>query len=256
MKWPEALTLIRHDTSAFNALKKEKEESSLYQSFTKEYATNPESEQTRRLALEVVGRFALDAGDHDTPLAEDVGQQAKIVGQRLKEIIKLPDMIFISPYKRAKQTFDKLIEGWPELKGIETKEDERIREQDHGLSLVYNDWKILNVLHPEQRRLHNIQGEYWYRYPQGESVSDLRERLRSWLGALTRDYAEKRVFAVTHHLTILSIRANLERLGAEEFLKLDHEEKPINCGVTIYKGDPNAGSNGKLILEAYNLKLY
>ena len=33
MKWPETLTLIRHDTSAYNALKHQKEQSSLYRNF-------------------------------------------------------------------------------------------------------------------------------------------------------------------------------------------------------------------------------
>lgn len=61
---------------------------------------------------------------------------------------------------------------------------------------------------------------------------------------------------ITHHLSILSIRADLERLSADEFIRLDKEEKPINLGVTLYKGDPNQGTDGKLILEAYNVKLY
>ena len=61
---------------------------------------------------------------------------------------------------------------------------------------------------------------------------------------------------VTHHLTILSMRANFERLDAAEFQRLDREEKPINCGVTLYKGRPYAGENGKLVLEAYNKKYY
>jgi hypothetical protein len=76
------------------------------------------------------------------------------------------------------------------------------------------------------------------------------------LGTIVRDYFEKKILAVTHHLTILSLRANLERLNSKEFIRLDHQEKPINAGVTIYKGHPELGSNGKLILEVYNLKLY
>ena len=58
------------------------------------------------------------------------------------------------------------------------------------------------------------------------------------------------------HLTILGVRANLERLSAEEFERLDQEQKPINSGVTTYKGDPTQGQNGRLILTAYNLNLH
>jgi broad specificity phosphatase PhoE len=256
MKWPETLTLIRHDTSSYNALRQKKEDSPLYQSFKKAYDANPESPETIRLATELKDAFALGVGDHDTPLAEDAGWQARAVGEKLKGVIKLPDMIFVSPYLRTHLTLEKLIEGWPELSDVKIKEDERIREQDHGLALIYNDWRIFNTLYPDQKKLYDIQGEYWYRYPQGENVPDVRERVRSWLGAVVRDYAEKNILAVTHHLTILSIRANLERLSGEEFIRLDHEEKPINGGVTIYRGNPKLGSNGRLILEVYNLKLY
>jgi hypothetical protein len=48
------------------------------------------------------------------------------------------------------------------------------------------------------------------------------------------------------------VRANLERLSSEEFIRLDEEEKPRNCGVTIYRGNPHRGANGKLELECYN----
>jgi hypothetical protein len=54
----------------------------------------------------------------------------------------------------------------------------------------------------------------------------------------------------------LSFRANYERLPPEEFLRIDEEEKPLNCGVTLYQGDPKAGSNGRLVLDQYNVKLY
>lgn len=256
MKWPETLTLVRHDLSSYNALKQRKEEDPLYASFRKAFDKSPESGVTGRLAAEVVDHFSVNVGDHDTPLAQGAGWQAKKVGEELKRIIKLPNFIFVSPYLRAHLTLDKMQEGWPELKEVKTIEEERIREQDHGLSIVYNDWRVFDALHPEQIKLRKIQGPYWYRYPQGENIPDVRERLRSWLTTLARDYSGKRVLAVTHHLTILSLRANLERLDANEFIRLDHEEKPINCGVTVYGGNPKQGQDGKLILEAYNLNLY
>lgn len=256
MKWPESLTLVRHDSSAYNVLKPQKEKDPLYNTFQKAYEKNPDSDEAHRLAIEVAEHFALGFGDHDTPLAPDAGSQAKIVGEKLKNIIGIPDAIFVSPYKRTHLTLEKMTEGWPELAKVKTIEEERIREQDHGLALVYNDWRVFNVLHPEQRKLRNLEGHYWYRHPQGENVPDVRERLRSWLGTLSRDFVNQKVLTVTHHITILSLRANLERLSASEFLRLDEEEKPINCGVTIYKGEEEKGTDGKLVLDVYNAKLY
>jgi len=256
MKWPETLTLVRHDESAYNALRKAKEESSLYQTFKKFYEERPESEEARRLALEVKDAFALNVGDHNTPLAEGAGWQARSVGEKLRGIIKLPDVIFVSPYLRTQLTFGKLVEGWPELGDIKKIDEPRITEQDHGLALIYNDWRVFNTLHPEQRLLRNLQGGYWYRYPQGENVPDVQDRSHDWFTTLVREYARKKVLTVTHHLTILSIRVEMERLGASDFIRLDNEEKPINCGVTIYDGKPKLGKNGKLVLRCYNLKLY
>lgn len=254
MKWPETLTLIRHDTSSYNELKQVKEVNPLYQKFKKSYSQDPASAETKELALEVKQNFALNVGDHNTPLGE--GNKAEQMAETLKEQIALPDVIFVSPYYRTKLTLERMTEGWPQLKDIPTFEEERIREQEHGMALIYNDWRVFYALHPEQRELHKIEGDYWYRYPQGENVPDVRERVRSWQNTLVREFAEKNVLAVTHHLTILSTRANLERWDSEQFIHFDKEDKPINCGVTIYKGRPDLGKDGKLLLEVYNQRLY
>jgi broad specificity phosphatase PhoE len=256
MKWPKTLTLIRHDTSAYNILKAKKAEDSVYKQFKLAYSKDPQSEETKKLAIGIQDKYALESGDHNTPLATDAGWQAEAVGKRLKDAITLPDVIFVSPYLRTHLTLENIIKGWPELKKVKIIEEERIREQDHGLAILYNDRRVFNVFHPEQESLRKIQTPYWYRFPQGENIPDVRERLRSWLGTLTRDYRDKNVLAITHHLSILGLRANLERLDSEEFIRLDHEEKPINCGVTIYRGSPEEGKNGKLVLEKYNLNLY
>ncbi len=256
MKWPEELTFIRHGQSDFNAQRDQMEQDPLYQELKKAYETNPESEESRKLAYKVMGQYSLEVSDHNTHLTEVGTKNSQLMAERLSERIRPPSIIFVSPYERTRSTLEAMMGGWPELRSVPVVEEERIREQDHGLALIYANWRIFNILNPEQKRLREIQGPYWYRYPQGENIPDLRERLRSWLTTLTRDFNGQRVLAVTHHLTILGVRANLERLSASEFERLDHEQKPINSGVTIYRGDPTQGQEGKLILDAYNLDLY
>lgn len=256
MKWPETLTLVRHDTSIYNELRDKKNNDPLYGEFKRECDTDPNSDRTRELAKLVQERFSLRVGDHATPLGETTGNQAQRMAERLKERIPQPHVIFVSPYDRTKETLRRMTLGWPELEDVKTVEEERIREHDHGLALLYSDNRVFSALHPEQRRLKKIEGSYWYRFPNGENIPDVRERLRSWIGTLTRDYYEQNILAVTHHVAILSLRANLERLSAEEFQTLDHEDKPINAGVTIYRGNPDAGDNGHLELDVYNAKLY
>ncbi len=255
MKWPSKITLIRHDTSAYNILKDKKKDHPLYLRFLAARKKSHTSLETQDLARQVQKTFALKTGDADTELADKEGRQAFETGVAFAND-NLPHVIFVSPYKRAKMTLVHITRGWPGLAKVKVVEEDRVREQEHGLALIYNDWKVFEVLNPDQQQLRKIEGSYWYRYPQGENVPDVRDRNRSWLNTLTRDFAEKRVLVVTHHLNILATRANLERLSSDEFIELDQNEKPINCGVTTYSGFPDKGTDGKIKLETYNIKYY
>ncbi len=256
MKWPNILQLVRHDVSAYNVLRELKSQDSLYLSFLAAFQRDPWAEATKCLALAVQEKFALGVSDAKTPLAELDNQRAEQTGQRLRETRELPHVVIRSPYDRARRTHEKICLGWPELAGVKVIEDERQREQEHGLATLYNDWRVFFCIHPEQKAMYDQYGPYWYRYPQGENVPDVRLRNNIWIGTLVREFAGMRVLVVTHHLNILATRANLERLTDEEFIHLDDHEKPINLGVTTYKGNPNAGSNGRLILDSYNQALW
>lgn len=256
MKWPEYLCLLRHDRSTYNDSKQRKAQDVAYQRFVELFEQNPDSLETHRMARAMHQRWSLNIGDHNTPLSKGAGRQALITGQKLKTELELPDVIYVSPYLRTRTTLEQMIKGWPELATVKTYEDERIIEQGHGLALLYNDWRIFHVFHPDQRKLFAIEGSYYYRFPQGENVSDVRQRCRSWVETLIREFSNKKVLAITHHLCILAIRANLERLNANEFIRLDKDEPPINCGVTTYQGNPQKGSKGHLELKYYNRKLY
>lgn len=256
MKWPLSITLIRHGQSTYNQLRQKKLDDPLYQRFIKEYDRG-HSATLVTLAQELREKFALNVSDYDTQLSEMGFWQARETGSLLRKSgATVPDVILVSPYVRTRQTLDRLMWTWTELRQSHVVHDDRIREQEHGLSLLYNDWRVFHALNPLQREFRELMGPYWYQYPQGESVSMVRDRIRSITDTLIREYAGKHVMLVTHHLTILSIRANFERLSPEEFVRLDEEEKPVNCGVTYYLGDPSLGSDGKLVLDCYNKKLY
>ncbi len=259
MKWPNTLTVVRHGESAYNVLKGQKEKDPDYIVFKEAYKRRKKDpEEARRLARQIInsGKYVLKVGEHDTTMTPAGEKQAEITGARLRERITLPDVVLVSPYDRTVNTLGFMAVGWPELKGVKQVEDERLREQEHGLAAIYNDWRIFQIMDPDQELLRDRAGPYWYRYPQGESVPDVRERARSMVNTLARDYNEQDVLVITHHLWILALRANLERFGEKEFQRLDRDEKPVNCGVTIYRGDPEQGKNGKLLLDIYNEKLY
>lgn len=260
MKWPLSLTLIRHGQSAYNVLKAAKANDTEYQEFLAEFRRNPQSQQSKDWVELLLNKYRLEVGDYDTPLTVEGERQSVVTGRNLIDLTPQPDVIIYSPYLRTQQTLAKIREG-AELSGrslneVPRIEDDRIREQGHGLSLLYNDWRFFHVKHPEQAELRKIQGPYWYQFPQGESVSMVRDRVRSMIGTLIREYAGKHVLMITHHLAILSIRANLERLTPDEFIRLDQEETPVNCGVTMYLGHQQLGKDGKLIMDRYNQRLY
>ena len=256
MKWPEYLMLIRHLKTTYNALKEEKLNDSEYKKLVSLYESCPESEETIKLANKLKNRFSLGVSDSETPIIDSEKEKAVMTGKALKEQFELPDVIFVSPYLRTTQTLEALKIGWPELESVTVFEDERIRELEHGITTLYNDWRIYFILNPEDRLLQLQDGKYRYRYPRGENVPDVRTRNSLWVGTLIREFAEKRVLAVTHHLTILSIRAQLERLTVNDFIHLDENEKPINCGVTFYRGSYRAGKDGQLKKEFYNKKFF
>jgi broad specificity phosphatase PhoE len=257
MKWPSELLLIRHAESAYNILKKQKEKDSEYSRFKQLFEQDPQSPDLRSMAVALNKRFTLKCSDRETPLTAAGEAQARITGHRMREIGMIaPDVIFVSPYLRTMETLRFLKQEWPELGSATLYKEERIREKDHGLALLYNDWRIYHVMQPEQRALSGLLGDYDYRFLNGENIPDVRQRTRSWFSTLAREFAGHRVMAITHHLTILATRANLERTGPEEFLHLDEHEKPVNCGVTRYVGSPKEGRAGRLLLKEYNRHHY
>lgn len=256
MKWPAELVIVRHAQSEYNTLRGMKSSDPLFAEFCQAYEKDYRSSKARKLAVAVRAKYSLGVSDAETRITTKGGSMAIETGDQLKKKIELPHVIFVSPYSRTQETLGHMKVKWPELEGVKTIHEDRIREQEHGLSLIYNDWRVFHVMHPEQKELRELQGPYWYQYPQGESASQVRDRIRSFLATITREYSGQRVMLITHHLTILSIRATLERLTPHQFIHLDEKEKPVNCGVTIYRGNPAVGREGRLELVQYNSQLY
>jgi broad specificity phosphatase PhoE len=251
MKWPDQLLLIRHMASAYNVLKQQMLQDELYQQFRAAYAHNPRSKASFHLAEQVHHRFPPQYRDQETPLAVGGLIQAKRLGQWLRQSYVLPDVVYVSPYVRTWATLSGIMDGWPELASVRLIEEERIREQEFGARLAYSDWRVYLTLHPDQLELFQQLGPYWYRCAQGENVPDVRSRNRSWMTSLVRDFSRQQVLAVTHHLSILSFRANIERLNAARFMDLDAHHQPFNGSVATYQSrrDPRGE---RLVLTAYN----
>lgn len=162
------------------------------------------------------------------------------------------------------------MEGWPELRGVKVLEDDRIREQEHGKRIVYADKRLYFVFNPEYALLSKMSTDYEYRHEGGESLLDVRGRLRDFVGMLIREHGglyepvipPGNPMLVTHHLAIMGMRANLERWDRERFLHENEKNRPPNCSVTTYsRMDTEShrslqGRAGRMILAHENLILY
>ncbi len=252
MKWPAELTLIRHAESTYNQNRHQLAHNQLYQDFLIAFNRDWQSTKTKQLAIKVAVMLGKNNGEDSTAITKEGKQSAQKMALKLASEIALPDTIYLSPFLRTRETWIEMQKGWPELSRCRVLVDERIREMDFGLRLLYGDWRVMQVMHPEQRPLYNLQGEYWYRQPQGESIADVRARNRSWISTLARDQNGKRVLAITHHLTILAFRANMERLDPDQFIELRHSSIPDNCSISRYLGKSDYKGNEWLGLDYFN----
>ena len=235
LKWPHSITAIRHVESAYNEI--DKNEIKGYKAFSDQFdeeyeALNLEVISNKKFpsssllekAKKLIPELAAQHSDYDTEIANGAQEQATITGRKLPNRIPLPNVVYVSPYKRTRLTLEGLQEGWPALAKVKVLEDDRIREQEYGKQTIYTDWRLYFVFNPEQALLRKCSTEYEYKHEQGESILNVRDRMRYFLSMLIREHGgEKKeaehVMLITHHLAIMAMRANIERWSREVFLE-------------------------------------
>lgn len=151
--------------------------------------------------------------DNEICLTKLGWEQARMAGKALREILDEKNdgstiHFIVSPYVRTMETFHGLLSAWsdpdvdfahiqdPEKKkrmwykklksfGITWAEDPRIREQDFG---NYQDRDTINIAKKERHKF----GAFYYRFPNGESASDVYDRASTFLDSLWRSFDANR----------------------------------------------------------------
>ena len=187
--------------------------------------------------------------DVDTPLTPLGIQQAISTGKFLRDKAVF-DVIFASPYMRTMQTAQHIAEQLGRVPEIMM--EERVREIEFGIldGLTHQGIK---ERYPDEWARREREGKYWYRPPGGESRPDVALRVHSFLGALTRDFRQKKVLVVCHSVVVLIFRRLLERWDESKYLEVDKEDDVLNCGITTYRYDHEAN---RLRLDVYNTICY
>jgi phosphohistidine phosphatase SixA len=98
MKWPAELLLIRHAESAYNSLRKQKDDDPDYRRFLTLLEHDPSHPELQPLAVLLHKKHALGYSDRDTPITPVGEAQARTTGREMRASgVHSPDVIFVSP---------------------------------------------------------------------------------------------------------------------------------------------------------------
>jgi probable phosphoglycerate mutase len=225
--WPQRLWIVRHGQSAGNVA-----------AYAAEKAGLP--------------RIDIDHRDQDVPLSELGQQQSAAVGRWFgaQPEAERPTVVVCSPYVRATQTAQLLVEG-AGLTLAGPVLDERLREKELGSLDRFTKAGIIAQF-PQEAELRARLGKFYYRPPGGESWCDVILRLRSFVDSMQLQYRNERVLIVGHQVIVLCLRYVLERMTEKQILEVDAAKDVANCSVTSYVLGTDADGRPTLVLTGYN----
>jgi probable phosphoglycerate mutase len=188
--------------------------------------------------------------DYKVPLTYRGREQARQTGLKLREFYETPDYLYHSGYTRTIETTEGILAAYApkEREQIKLRENPFIRERDPGYAYDMTQTEAEENFPWLQEHWHTFGG-FFARPPGGESLSDVANRVYTFLNMLFRDRAGQNVFVVTHGGTLRAFRFLLERWDYDRALHWPDGHAPQNCGVTDYEYDP---PTGRLILPKYD----
>jgi len=164
--------------------------------------------------------------DHYVALTEKGHAQAIAAGEKIKSIVgKESVYVYMSPYRRSKETWKDIRTALSPLQIITEREDPRLREQEFGNLADLN--KIQSQFE-ERDRL----GHFFYRFSCGESGADVYDRVSLFLDTLFREMDNghhdptQNIIIVSHGLFMRLFLMRYFRWTVEELEKVKDFE---NC---------------------------
>ncbi|WP_416904576.1 histidine phosphatase family protein [Micromonospora echinospora] len=183
--------------------------------------------------------------DADVPLSATGREQAEATGRWLaaRPDGERPDVVVVSPYRRAAQTAELALAGLD----VPVHRDERLRDRELGVLDLLTSHGVASRF-PEEAERRARLGKFYYRPPGGESWADVALRLRALLGDLRRDHADRRVALFGHEALVFLLRYLLEPISEPELVELTRRHRLGNCSVTGWRRGPD----GNLGLTVFN----
>lgn len=171
--------------------------------------------------------------DHALHLTEKGRGQAHEAGEMLKELLGDQTVHFIvSPYVRTRETFNGIAHAWGGAQDLRWSQEVLIREQEYG-----------NYDKPNMAELHRMKldfGQFYYRFPEGESVVDVYNRAGMFVNDLYRRWErakEENLVLVSHGIFLLAFLMRFFRYTVKDFYELAALK---NCEVIVLEREDNA----------------
>ncbi len=291
------ITFVRHLESKYNEYKVLIKSNPDYQEFMNINVNIDENNDIKEklarkneLAHVLLKDFFQEVGiDYETWLSraghEQWEQLSHVYAQLIKENPSLfPDLIYISPYIRTRQTAHYFLKGikWLDIdfeklinedklkdlivwsfhgKDIAIKIDERIRERDHGSniapSFIRDFWDGEKWFHHLLTRKQR-EKIYYYTSPAGwESQVYTNARAKDFLSKIYEKVKYKNILCFSHHLEILWWVQSISGWSFETFYALNEMRKPANGSLTVFSQIPKTQKwdENKFRIAGYNLSL-
>lgn len=158
-------------------------------------------------------------GHTDVALSENGISQAKQLGEYFKN--HTFDMVISSPLQRAVHTAKYILRDRPQQIVL----DERLSEQNFGIFEGFTYGELLEM-YPDEFRDWNSNFSN-YRIPEGESFSDVRQRIDSFIEGLSKK--NKEVLLVAHKGTLGHLLASSLRMPLEGYWNFVFDQGCFSC---------------------------
>jgi len=167
--------------------------------------------------------------DHKISLVARGIEQARAAGAELGADFISDAIIYVSPYRRTRQTTKEalvgagLIKSSDEESPVRLYEDPRLRELESG----YEGQAGIDA----QKEMRAKIGYFWYQFERGESPVQAYDRLSGFLDSFMRQMKrkkKKKALIVFHGLAIRIFVMRFFHLTVEEF---DLMRSPDNCDI-------------------------
>lgn len=124
--------------------------------------------------------------EFNVPLSEVGTVQAQLYGEDIKKIIGEEKIkVYIAPSTRSLQTWEIILEQLIEDVD-EVREELRLRDLDHGFQVGENTHEQMET----QKLIQQKDGLLHYRYINGESLSDVYDRVTSFINSINNEWIE------------------------------------------------------------------